>query len=154
MILPFSLRVLRFQLLELVLLAFDLSSQSLDAVLDFLSQPSSFNNKLLPLFGGIAQALLSDLVQSSPFLANLLALVRTLHTANMFKLFAPVTAELIVADTVVHAGERNICRQVALVLAVETRQRKCGVDGVPHGVGRRLRRDGRQVCTSRSSRLV
>ena len=144
---PLDVRVFCFQLLKLVLLAFDLGRQSLDAVLDFFPQPSSLDHKLFPLLRGIAQALLSDLVQPPPLLANFLALVCALHTTNMLKLFASVTAELIVADAVVDARERHVCRQVALVLAVEARERESGVDRVSDGIGRCLRRDRREVCT-------
>ena len=72
----------------------------------------------------------------------------------MIEFLASITAQFVVTDAVVDAGERHVSRQVAFVFAVEAGQSESVVDSVPHGVRRRLRRDGREVCASRSSRLV
>jgi hypothetical protein len=119
LLLSLNIGMLRLELLQLVFLALDLRSQSLKAVLHFFSQPRCLDNKLSPLPSRIAQALLSDLVQPPPFLANLFALVGTFHSTNVIILLASIAAQFIVADAVVDAGKGHVSRQVALVLAVE-----------------------------------
>jgi len=141
-LLPLDIGMLCLELLQLAFLALDLRRQSLETVFHFLPQSRRLDHKLFPLPSRIAQALLSDLIQPPPLLANLLALVGTLHSPNMIKLLAPITAQFVVADTVVDAGKRHVGRQVAFVFAVEAGQSESVVDSVPHRVRRRLGRYG------------
>lgn len=129
---PLDIGVFCFQLLQLMLLAFDFRGQSLQAVFNFSPQPCSLNDKLLALLRGIAQALLSDLIQTSPLLANLLALIRTLQASYLVVLLASVAAKVVIADTIVDAGEGNISRQVALVFAVEAWEGQGVVDVISY----------------------
>lgn len=71
---------------------------------------------------------MADVVQLLPLLPNLGALVDALDAAYLLVLFAAIAAQLVVARAVVDAGEGDVARQVALILAVETRQGWRGVE--------------------------
>jgi hypothetical protein len=132
-----------------------LGLQSLDSVLDLLSQALRLGGVFVSLLVGIVQSTLTRLGLLSPFLANLVAFVLTLDTTDASPFFATITAEVVVAEAVVDAGVGDVVGLMALVLAVESRQDLGRVYLIlVCGIGESRRREWGEVGAGRGARLI
>ena len=115
----------------------NLSLQISNLVLDLLSQTLGFSNKFLSLLVGGIEGTLARFVLLAVLLANGIALIGALDTADPVVLLGAITAQVVVADTVVDKRERDVGTLVALVLAPETGQ---GVGRIGRATQRALER--------------
>lgn len=81
-------------------------------------------------------------------------MVLAFDTANALVLVAAVAAQVVVALAVIDVGERDVARNVALVLAVEARQGECLVEFAKLDLGRLRRRERGEVGAGRGAWLV
>lgn len=89
-----------------------------------------------------------------PLFADLLALVLALDAADSLPLVAAIAALLVIADAVVDVGEGDVAGDVALILAVEARQRGGDVDVIGIGIRGMVWGQRRQVGAGSGAGLV
>jgi hypothetical protein len=121
-------------------LCLDLCLERLYPVFDFLAQAPGLGDQVLPTLSCSIQALLSGLVLLSPLLADLRTLILALDTTHTVIFIATVTAQLVIARTVVDVGKGDVVRYVALVLAVKAGKSETLI----HGSWLTFRRLGRR----------
>jgi hypothetical protein len=98
----------------------DLGLEAHNVILNLLLLTTSIDKEILLLSQSSSHRLLALLFLLPPLLANFLAAVLTLLSANAGPFVTTIATLLVVADSIVDALERNIRGLVALVLAVES----------------------------------